>query len=486
MITLFPGNPAQDIPLTNIPLANRRHPGKMNPMEAEVCPEDVRFGSEPDAFEGGGKAIVNAPNTRVTIAKDAVRQVALAKAAGDRYEIRDKNTGEVLGTLKQPENSDNRIELYAGKGGFTAVVTTPAGTRYFALPGSGVNVGQTRLELDGAFIATNPTKQPHNPAPVNPQTVTPQAMILGAGLATRFEPVSGDNTGYSKPAVPLAGERSVIGHIADSLARHGFSQLFINTFYKPESLKADLSGKPVSYIDEPAPSGTAGGLRKMLQDPARYGFDPTKPVIIIQGDAVTDVDLSALMRKHVEKNALVTIGCQYVRDEDVDKFGIIVTDKSGEDGVSGNIRFFQEKPKPAEANSNLANTGFYIFSPEAYPLILDVYNAMGDAGDTELDFARHIFPEVLKRVSGQGKTFWAQKVDGYWSDIGNPAQYVECVRDIFAGKTSLPMPADPAEFYGNDIIYWPGAKRQAGREGAQLRGNVIVALPFDHDKRHRR
>lgn len=409
-------------------------------------------------------------------------------AKSNHYAIIDHaNGGKILGLLKHPQNSLVQVELYSGKGGFTAIVTSPSGLRYFALPGAKVKVGDTVLELEGQPITTNPAKTRQKVKKTKPQTHTPQAMILGAGLATRFEPVSGENSGYAKPAVPLVGEQSVIHLIATSLANHGFHHLFINTFFKPDTLKQGLKTCPqaqsntLNYIDEiDAPSGSAGGLRKMLQHPERYHFDTNKALLVVQGDAVTDTNFSLLMKAHAQQKALVTIGCQYLANKnDVSKFGIIETDQSDVDGVSGRILSFMEKPQPHETSSQLANTGFYIFSPQAYPIILEVFEEMGEAGEKELDFAKHIFPRVLQKIQQQhaNHPFWAQKVDGYWNDIGNPTQYLESVHDIFKRKTNHPLPENKKDFYDKGIVYWPGAKALAEQEGAKLKGNVIVVKP---------
>lgn len=232
----------------------------------------------------------------------------------------------------------------------------------------------------------------------------------------------------------------------------------------------------------------------MLTLPEYVDFlDLTKPLLVVQGDAVTDADFSLLMEAHIREKALLTLGCQPVAEEDVDKFGIIVTDASGADGQSGNITEFQEKPSRAEAKSFLGNTGFYIFSPQAYPLIQTIYeellaNAREKArlegkpapDEVSFDFAMDIFPRVLayvKKHPEAGK-MWAQMVPGYWSDIGNPRQYIESIHDIYAGKVNIPLPEQLERFYRDGVIYWEGTQEIVEREKAILKGNVVVAKPY--------
>ncbi len=427
----------------------------------------------------------------------ADRVVLEATDRPDTWTILDLTVSKTLGTVTHPADSVAQLELFVGKGGFMAMLSAPGGARYFALPGAKISLLGTTLTLIGASIEGNTHKPVCKPQAVTPQQHTLQATILGAGLATRFERVSGDSTQYSKPAVPLVGKKTVIECIADNLARHGYPHLIVNTFFKPESIKAGLAtseAKKVDYIDESEPSGTAGGLRKMLTMPQYQPMlDLNTPLLVVQGDSVTDADFSALMEAHIAHGALVTLGCQTVPEKDVDKFGIIVTDASGSDGQSGRISAFQEKPSLAEAKSRLGNTGFYIFSPKAFPLVRDIYEGLlADAqaaakanhepipSEIALDFANDLFPAILARSQAEPKlgAFWAERVEGYWSDIGNPVQYLETLHDVYAGKVNIPLPQDIERYYENGVIYWEGGKEAALAENAQLEGNVIVAMPF--------
>lgn len=309
------------------------------------------------------------------------------------------------------------LTLFEGRGGFCAIASTPAHTRYIGLPGSEIQVGGVSVSLSGPFIQPAFVTAPARPHPVGRQNVSPYAMILGAGMATRFEPVSGEFTQYAKPAAPLIHGKSVIRLIAEQLTRQGFHEIFINTYFKPESLKAGLQGvdgATIRYIDEPSPSGTAGALRKILQAPEQFAgyLDLARPLLIVQGDAFSNADLASLMAAHVREGAAVTIGCMIKPDEDVDKFGIVATNHAGADGVSGQVQMFLEKPSLEVAGPHrLANTGFYLFAPETFPLIEAIYarklaearqEAIADGktppDDVLLDFALDVFPDLLRRT----------------------------------------------------------------------------------------
>ncbi|MGE0200115.1 MAG: NDP-sugar synthase [Candidatus Melainabacteria bacterium] len=391
---------------------------------------------------------------------------------------------ETIGTLSARKECRKQVELFLGKGGFTAVISPSSGLRYYVLPGSRFAMDGIELTLNGPVIASDPALQKTPQPEPNPQTHVEQALILGAGLSTRFEPLSGEWSGYSKPAVPLAGPHSVIHHIASHLAQHGNQRVLVNTLFKPASLKEGLRDFEVYYLDEAIKSGTLGPLRQILKNPGAYHFDPGAPMFSLYGDAVTDVDLSHLARVHQEKNALITFAV--LPREDVEKWGISVTDRSGHDG-SGYVTGFQEKPSREEAQSNLANTGICVYAPEVYPYIEAAFQAVAadqrEQPGFEFNNTNHLFYYLvanarrIERETGK-KAMWAEEVTAYWRDIGSGEQYVETTRDIFAGKTHVTVPSNPSDYYDNGIIYWPGAKALAQADAAQLHGNIVVALPY--------
>jgi NDP-sugar pyrophosphorylase family protein len=392
--------------------------------------------------------------------------------------------GTILGWARQSASPRHMVRFFSGKGGFSVVVSTE-NLCYIGLPGCHLILPDTEVVLYGA-PASKKSNFPGISSTQTPiQQVTRQAMILGAGLATRFEPVSGETTGYPKPGVPLIGSVSVISAIAQLLQQHGIQRILVNTYYRPAVIKAQLDvipGVEMIYIDEVAPSGTAGGLAKALETAQ---VDRQQPILIVQGDAVTDADLSLLLNTHVVRHSAVTIGGQIVADEDVPKFGMIETDCSGADKQSGCVTAFKEKPSLLEAgHCRFANTGFYILAPEVYPLFLTGWADHRHGG--LYDYAQHVFPLLLDAVTrqtichretGQPMGFWAQATDGYWSDIGNPEQYLDAVRDVVAGRVKIALPDPLSDFYEDGVIYWPGARAMARTEQASLSGNVIVVCP---------
>jgi NDP-sugar pyrophosphorylase family protein len=390
----------------------------------------------------------------------------------DQDSAESNSNSTVLATLSQQKGSPTQVQFLKAKGGFFAVTQTQTLT-YLVLPGSQLQLPDLLLNLNGDLPQgrLNPGSATKN----NPstQTVTHQAMILGAGLASRFIPVSGDLTGYAKPSVPLVGEDSVIVTLAKHLQRHGIDRILVNTFYKPEVLKAQLNAVPgleIVFIDEEEPSGTAGGLLKALDAGL---VDRNQPILIMQGDAVTDADLSSLLETHRQKDCLSTIGVKHISDDEVSQLAIVVTDQSGEDQESGYVKSFQEKPTLEEAGSSrLASIGFYILSPQVFGEFQTLGKARW-ASSKEFDYAFHFFPDLLAR---HDRAIYARMIPQpfYWSDIGRPDQYIATVRDIYAGKLQVPLPAEPQRYFEEGIIYWEDAREKAQREQAKLTGNIIV------------
>ncbi len=400
---------------------------------------------------------------------------------------------EPIGRVQQAPDAATDVQFFQGKGGFAAIVTTND-LSYIALPGSHLELADTILDLPGQPIepSVRTTGKTIYDEHFKPQTVTNQAMILGAGLATRFEPVSGDITGFSKPGVPLVGEDSVIVGIAKHLKRHGFNRIVVNTFYMPDSIKQQLTtrvpGVEFVFIDEEKPSGTAGGLTRALKEGK---IDRRKPILIMQGDAVADVDLSLLVNTHARQKARATIGVQKVADEDVNKFGIVETDRADTDGDSGRITSFLEKPTLEQAgDSRLGSTGIYVLSPSVYGRFEHIGQQKLGQGKI-FDYAQDFFPALLRGtrleqawnrfadalIPGHRKrvNLWAQKLGGYWSDVGNPAQLIQTVKDAYTGLVNMELPANVSDYFENGVIYWPGTKAKAESAGAKVEGNVIVA-----------
>lgn len=254
-----------------------------------------------------------------------------------------------------------------------------------------------------------------------------RAMVMAAGVGSRLRPLT---VNVPKPMVPILN-KPAMEHIITLLRRHGINEIVANLWYLPEYIEGYFGdgsdfGIKLSYSRERELRGTAGGVlaaKDLLmpddeEDTSGQGSG-SGTFILMAGDTLTCADLTRLIEFHKSRNALATIGLKRV--EDVSGFGIVVT------GDDGRILRFQEKPKPSEARSDLANTMIYVFEPE----IFDYIPSQGTP-----DFGRDIFPLLVQ----EGVPFYGFPLDEYWCDIGTLEKYYAANRDILSGKAGLKLP----------------------------------------------
>src|SRR5256886_15539169 len=126
-----------------------------------------------------------------------------------------------------------------------------------------------------------------------------KAMLLAAGLGTRLRPLTYEIT---KPMVPVL-DRPVMEHIVELLDRHGFEEVIANLHYFPDSIREHF-GERLEYRVEPELLGTAGGVR------ACASFFGDEPFLVISGDALTDIDLTALAATHARRGGVPPAGVE--------------------------------------------------------------------------------------------------------------------------------------------------------------------------------
>ena len=274
---------------------------------------------------------------------------------------------------------------------------------------------------------------------------------MAAGLGTRLRPITWE---IPKPVVPVCN-RPIVAHLARLLARHGADEFIANLHWFPETVEGCLGdgsdlGIGVSYRREEELLGTAGGVRGVSDFLTGAGDDA---FLVLAGDALTDIDLTALLAAHRANGGVATLAVKKVSD--VSQYGVIVVD--GENRVQG----FQEKPDPAEALSDLVNCMVYAFSPEIFDYFPD--------GDP-IDFALDVFPNLL----AHDVPFHVHEIDSYWNDIGTLREYVQGNLDALSGAVSIDMLGDVYEEGGAT----PERHRDRKRPGARC------ARRRDRHRRH--
>lgn len=235
-------------------------------------------------------------------------------------------------------------------------------------------------------------------------------MVLAAGLGTRLRPLTFE---LPKPMVPML-DRPVLAHIVDLLHHHGIDRIVANLHYFPDTIRGYF-GDELTYVEEAELLGTAGGVRNVRD------FFGDSPFLVISGDALTDLDVPALVERHRRHGGIATLAVTKV--EDTSQYGVVLHDSEGR------ITGFQEKPHPDEALSDLANCGIYVFSPE----IFDYFPP-----EAFVDFAHDVFPRLLEN----DVPFFIHELEGYWNDVGSLDELRNGTFDALSGELKLPSLPD--------------------------------------------
>jgi mannose-1-phosphate guanylyltransferase len=210
---------------------------------------------------------------------------------------------------------------------------------------------------------------------------------------------------------------------------------------------------------------------------AREFLSEGESFLVISGDALTDVDLTGLREAHEANGSIATLSTKRVTD--TTQFGVVITD------AEGRIQGFQEKPPQAEALSDLANCGIYMFRRE----IFDYFPPEGHkspAGDDDqppgfVDWAMDVFPALLDG----DVAFHAHEIDAYWNDVGSVAEFVQGNLDALEGRVGIspPVPEISPGIYAADapgldaVEVKPPVLIGSGCEigaGADLHGPVVI------------
>lgn len=248
-----------------------------------------------------------------------------------------------------------------------------------------------------------------------------KAMILAAGVGSRLDPLTRN---VPKPMVPIANQ-PVMEHIVRLLVKHGFDDIFCNTHYLAEHIENYFGdgrslGASTQFNREAELLGTAGGVKRVAQE--RGFFDDGDTFLVVGGDDLTSIDLSAMLSYHRQQGAVATIALSQVSDPS--QFGVVVLEETDEHG--GTISRFVEKPKPGTAPSNLVNMGVYLFEARILDLI---------PSGQFYDFGKELFPLLLEK----GEKFCGYRTEDYWRDVGNLREYRECHDDLFSGELQLEL-----------------------------------------------
>src|SRR3954471_9406283 len=231
-----------------------------------------------------------------------------------------------------------------------------------------------------------------------------QALILAGGEGTRLRPLT---TTVPKPVVPLV-DRPFIRFMIDWLNRHGVDDVVMSCGHLASGVRNVLGdgsalGIKLRYVEEPRPMGTGGALKDA---------EPLlgERFLMLNGDVLTDLDLTAQLEQHERTGARATLALTPV--DDPSAYGLVRTKPDGA------VTEFVEKPSVDQIDTRNISAGAYVLERS----VLDVL-----AEDRPASIERDVFPQLV------GRGLYGCVSDGYWLDIGTPARYLQGTYDILEG-----------------------------------------------------
>jgi mannose-1-phosphate guanylyltransferase len=271
-----------------------------------------------------------------------------------------------------------------------------------------------------------------------------EAILLVGGQGTRLRPLT---ISTPKPMLPTAGVPFVT-HQLTKLRDAGVDHVILATSYRSDVFAPHFGdgsslGLKLDYLSEDVPLGTGGGIRNASA--ALTGGPDGGPVIVMNGDVLSGLDLAALLHTHASNDALVSLYLTEVADPRA--FGVVPTDADGRV-----LEFLEKTPDPP---TNQINAGCYVFSRTAFDWIPE-----GKVVSVERD----TFPALLSA----GERIFGHVDSSYWLDVGTPAAFVQASCDLVRGiapSTAVPGPPHHA-------LVMPGAELA---EGAVLTGGTVLA-----------
>jgi len=255
-----------------------------------------------------------------------------------------------------------------------------------------------------------------------------KAVVLVGGAGTRLRPLT---LTVPKQVLPIV-EVPMIERVLAYLGGHGVDEAILSLGYLHDAFEAlfpegRCSGVDLTYAVEPEPLDTAGAVGFA----ARYA-GVSERFLVVNGDILTDLDVTAMVAFHEQRGAEATISLASVADPSA--FGLVPIDGEGK------VIAFVEKPAPGapgpsgplsgERGAALVNAGTYVLEPSVLDRIPE---------GRRVSIEREVFPAL----AGAG-TLYGFDSTAYWTDTGTPLQYLEAQLDLLSGRRPGP-PAPLAE-----------------------------------------
>lgn len=247
--------------------------------------------------------------------------------------------------------------------------------------------------------------------------------------------------------VPLLN-RPFLAYQVAMLHQHGIDDVVLSCSYRVDDIRTAMAesmpGARLRYAVEAQPLGTGGGVR--------YAVDLDHGAVwVLNGDILTDADLTGMRRFHETRRSRVTL--LLTRVDDPRQYGLVETDPDGR------IRAFREKPGPGESiPTDTVNAGVYLLDAELLRRM---------PADRPMSIEREFFPALI----ADGIPCFAWCPTAYWRDIGNPEAYRVAQLDLLDGRVRTPL-APPGRAHREGVWIAEGVELA---NGAALIPPVVIA-----------
>lgn len=231
--------------------------------------------------------------------------------------------------------------------------------------------------------------------PLSPHATFARAVVMAGGFGTRLHPLTDD---VPKPMLPV-GDRPLLEIIVGQLRDAGITDITLSTYFHAEMIHAHFGngarfGVRIGYLSEDQPLGTAGALSLLDR--------PDLPVLVLNGDILTNTDFAAMVAFHREQQAMLTLSA-YTYNTAI-PYGVL-------DVVDGQVRSVTEKPQ----FSYQVSAGIYVLSPQAFDFLTP---------------GKHCnMTDLIDRVLAAGHKIAAFPIQEYWCDIGRVSDYLKAIKD---------------------------------------------------------